>query len=394
MIQYTFLEGTFLNQNTQDLSLQSWNSTYRSTCVPTNNALYYFTKFGNTTATSTLNDGTVLSFPTSQSMHIVNPVLQSKIPWTNVGNTSNLCLHNKPGGIYFIMAIYNKPSPAVPWPAGPSHPAIPFFQSCGCLPPTVLFVADASLSASAAAAATTAAVALLASDESICVETNAAAATASTASRAAAWTANMILVTNPATPLNSRIAIAQAFLASCNNTAALLATKAALSASAAAAAWEVLAPVSGANHGALVAIIYANVNASNLVIANAAVAQAQFVLATVTANTPSVTQILLAQEVYIASHAAALSITIAGHAAACAVQVAAAAATLAVATASAPGTAAAAVAAGLLAESIALAVLQATDKTAADALALADLDASHVLLAVIANNNATAGNTR
>ncbi|MEW5304542.1 MAG: hypothetical protein WDW36_007147 [Sanguina aurantia] len=86
----------------------SWISSYKSTCVPSNNALYYFTKFGNTTATGTLNRGTVVSFPDSQSMHITNPILQSKLPWTNNGNTSALCKHSKPGGIYFIMAIYNK----------------------------------------------------------------------------------------------------------------------------------------------------------------------------------------------------------------------------------------------------------------------------------------------
>lgn len=92
--------------------LQSWNTTLKNTCTPGYNGLYYFTKFGEVTgtATPTLNAGTVISFPDSQSMHIVNPIIQSKLPWTNNPLSGNLCQHNKPGGIYLIVAIYNKVS--------------------------------------------------------------------------------------------------------------------------------------------------------------------------------------------------------------------------------------------------------------------------------------------
>ncbi|MEW5311072.1 MAG: hypothetical protein WDW38_002815 [Sanguina aurantia] len=286
---------------------------YKSTCAPANNALYYFTKFGNPNFTSTLNNGTVVSFPTSQSMHIVNPVLQSKLPWTNNGISSALCQHTKPGGIYFIMAIYNKSISTLPKSSSAitdtTH-AQPTFAdgTCGCLPPTTLFV-SLNANATIAAALTSAAASLLASDELYCVKSSSAAATASTLSTAAAWTANMLLVTNQSTTLSARIAAAQAFVTTCNNTAVLLSARAAFSASIAAQA-DLLAPTSGANHAALQVDVNATIDASNSVIANSAVLQAQFVLATVTANS-NVLAILNAQQAYIASHAAALNITIA-----------------------------------------------------------------------------------
>lgn len=127
-------------------------------------------------------------------------------------------------------------------------------------------------------------------------------------------------MTNKAISVNARITIAQAYVVACNKTAAFMYTKAGLSASVA-ANYDLLAPINGANHIALIADSYAIVDASNLVIAYNALAQAVFVLDTVTANSPHVMDILTAQEIYIAGHAAALAITIAGHAAACAVQV-------------------------------------------------------------------------
>lgn len=57
-------------------------------------------------------------------------------------------------------------------------------------------------------------------------------------------------MTNPSIALSSRIAIAAAYVVACNNTAVLLAAKANVSASIAAAA-DLLAPISGANHAAL-----------------------------------------------------------------------------------------------------------------------------------------------
>lgn len=74
--------------------------------------------------------------------------------------------------------------------------------------------------------------------------------------------------------------------------------------------------------------VTASIDASNSVIANAAVLQAQFVLTTVAGNT-SVVAILIAQQLYIASHAAALAVKTAALANTCALQVAAAAASLA-----------------------------------------------------------------
>ncbi|MEW5300494.1 MAG: hypothetical protein WDW36_003424 [Sanguina aurantia] len=277
-------------------------------------------------------------------------------------------------------ALYSPSTACVapPPPCPPVRPG-PFFTNCGCLPPTALFLnLDTTLDAPAAAAATTAAVALLASDQSICVETNAAAATASTAATAAAWTINMLAVTDTAISVGARITIAQAYVLACNKTAAFMYTKAGLSASVA-ANYDLLAPVNGANHIALIADTYAIVDASNLVIAYNALAQAVFVLNTVTANGPNVMDILTAQEIYIAGHAAALAITIAGHAAACAVQVAAAASTVAVATASAAGPAASAYAAGAVADALALTALVSTDQAASDALALVDQTSADAL---------------
>ncbi|MEW5316162.1 MAG: hypothetical protein WDW38_007548 [Sanguina aurantia] len=579
----------------------SWSQTSKATCNPANNGLYYFTKFGEVTgsATPTLNNGTVVSFPDAQSMQILNPVIQYKLPWTNNANSSTLCAHIKIGGIYLIMGVYNKdivqinatypacgfnaapvntfmqvfpsctmcpptppprpplpsppaskpsptpsppkakatfnppsppnapnasppsppspspsppsprppapsppppspsppspsppspsppsprppspsppsprppspsppspsppspsppspsppspsppspsppspsPSPPSPSPPSPSPPApsppppspsppappticpVPtpasfppgpfkpaafpptpgtgsFFQSCGCLPATALFVADPSMDAPAAASATTAAVALLASDQSICVAMNAAAATAATASTAAGWTANMLLVTDQSQSVGTRVAAAQAYLTACTTNAIYLAAAAANSSAVAApldAAWGLTL---GANHAALYQDITALIDASNLVIASSAVSQAMFVLSTVTANGPHVMDILTAQEVYIASHAAALAVSIAEHAAACAVQTAAAAATLSVATASAAGPASATIIAGFLADSGALTALQMADLTSANvgafatgrvvpnppALAIADLTASNALLAI------------
>ncbi|MEW5299987.1 MAG: hypothetical protein WDW36_002952 [Sanguina aurantia] len=180
--------------------------------------------------------------------------------------------------------------------------------TCGCLPPTTLFV-SLNANATIAAALTSAAASLLASDELYCVKSSSAAATASTLSTAAAWTANMLLVTNQSTTLSARIAAAQAFVTTCNTTAVLLSARAAVSASIAAQA-DLLAPTSGANHAALQVDVNATIDASNSVIANSALLQAQFVLATVVANT-NVVAILNAQQAYIASHAAALNITIA-----------------------------------------------------------------------------------
>ncbi|MEW5300492.1 MAG: hypothetical protein WDW36_003422 [Sanguina aurantia] len=90
--------------------VQAWSQSYKSSCNPASNGLYYFTKFGEAvgTATPTLNNGTVVSFPDAQSMQVLNPVVQSKLPWTNNGNSSAMCLHMKPGGVYLIVGIYNK----------------------------------------------------------------------------------------------------------------------------------------------------------------------------------------------------------------------------------------------------------------------------------------------
>lgn len=76
-----------------------------------------------------------------------------------------------------------------------SAPSTPLFQSCSCLPTTALYVSvDASLSAKAKATLTAAAVALLAADQSFCVDANAVAAAAAVASTAANYTANILLV--------------------------------------------------------------------------------------------------------------------------------------------------------------------------------------------------------
>lgn len=209
----------------------------------------------------------------------------------------------------------------------PSQPSaagglpLSFFTTCGCLPPTPLFVADASMSSADAASATTAAVAQLASDESICVEATAEANTAATASAAAAFHAFLLQVTDTSPPLSDRINMAQQFTMTLNRTMFMLAAVSANSASVAGAA-DRKAPLNGANHEALAYDVLASVNHANLAVAMAALFNSKSAAMTVEANTTSVASILTAQEIFTARHAAALSTLVASHAAACAIHTA------------------------------------------------------------------------
>ncbi|MEW5306533.1 MAG: hypothetical protein WDW36_008991 [Sanguina aurantia] len=120
VIQLTFLEGNNSTPGQSGTSYQNWTSNYASTCDQTKNSLNFFFLWGYPTyagAVSTQPAGTTTTYRSSVAT-IVMPIASMKLPWTynvnskGVVNATALCpgIHAKPGGIFLLTGVYNKPT--------------------------------------------------------------------------------------------------------------------------------------------------------------------------------------------------------------------------------------------------------------------------------------------
>lgn len=225
-------------------------------------------------------------------------------------------------------------------------------------------------------AATAAAVALLASNEAVCVASAAKNATASTAAAAAAYIALMNTASNTNVAYSIRKQTAYTISNAKQAQAAGAMAPAVLSAT---NAYQTYQNTSTDPVVLQAATLASALDTSDAITAQAVAASALVAAMTIAANGTQVQQIATALEVQMASHAAALASAMASHAASCAIHTAAVATAAAIAAASAPDAAAAALATAAASYVTAQVALVAADLTAANALLLADQTAFNVL---------------